>query len=200
METVKPEGESSSHVDLDSYLQRPVGVLLKEVLNGRGCTTAIQVPYNETIVSVLQVLRQSRLRCVVVSRRHVGCFPSSFLCGRRPSYSFFDVRDLCYHVIRVYQESPCSSVDDILLRVQNQKVGRIANASKRVPFISHQSSQPLSEIIAGFGPSCRVPIFDGPRLVRILAPADLLTLLRRHDLVDQIAQRKVSGYTLRGDA
>eukprot|EP00922_Rhytidocystis_sp_ex-Travisia-forbesii_P073092 GHVS01108946.1.p1 GENE.GHVS01108946.1~~GHVS01108946.1.p1 ORF type:complete len:289 (+),score=25.56 GHVS01108946.1:31-867(+) len=104
------------------------------------------------------------------------------------SYSFIDIRDFSYQVMRMHRVWRNKSFSEIIEIVKEQKIGRIANVSKRTPFVRHDVADSIADLCAAFKPCCRVPVFDGKVLVRVVSPADLLSILHSWDVVREIEE------------
>eukprot|EP00921_Rhytidocystis_pertsovi_P013683 GHVQ01022227.1.p1 GENE.GHVQ01022227.1~~GHVQ01022227.1.p1 ORF type:complete len:450 (-),score=85.42 GHVQ01022227.1:133-1482(-) len=138
---------------------------------------------NETAGVFLSELHRQRIRSCVVKHTVVRCW-----CRKSESYSFCDVRDFSYYVMMMHRTWRNKSFTELLSLIKNEKIGNIANVSKRTPFVRHDLTDTVSNVCAAFKPCCRVPVFDGKTLVRVMSPADLLTILDRYDVLNEVEQ------------
>jgi len=78
--------------------------------------------------------------------------------------------------------------------VKSERVGAIANLSKRTPFVRHNITDTVAHLAAAFKPCCRVPIFDGDKLLRVLSPADFLYILEHWKVLSEIERKEGSEF------
>ncbi|KAF8822942.1 hypothetical protein IE077_001899 [Cardiosporidium cionae] len=129
----------------------------------------------------LQLLNQHSLRSCVVQH-----FKQRWLCKGKISFSFVDVRDFLCHIVAMHEQWKNKTFHQIMEMTKSQKVGKIANISKRTPFVRHDISNTVAQLCAAFKPCCRVPVFDKNKLVRVVSPADLLSILSQNDILLEI--------------
>lgn len=177
-----PTGIGKSFSDgLKEVLQLP----LIEALPALSEQNTLIIDEDDTIEPFLNALYNQGLRsCVVRHRARRSCL---FSClPSKVSYSFSDVRDFSYQLMRVHRLNRSKSFSEILEDIKKEKIGSIANVSKRAPFVRHDVTDTVSHVCAAFKPCCRVPLFNQNTLVRVMSPADFLTILHKYDVVKEI--------------
>lgn len=180
-------GTEAAPLSLRAYLALPIGQVLHRV--SLPPPTTLLVAHNQTVASVLDLFHLKGSRCALVQRRTRWNWTRCMCTRPQVEYAMFDIRDLSYHVMRLYQMHPCKTVDEILVQIRRDKVWKVANVSGRVPFTRHQVTEPLNAVVASFVKTCRIAVFDGQRLVRVLSPADLLHIFMQAGLIAQIEER-----------
>ncbi|CEM23786.1 unnamed protein product [Vitrella brassicaformis CCMP3155] len=166
---------------LTTLLGTPIG----QVLSCLGKQELLSLPDTVTVLEFCEMLHNRRLRTAVVYH------PRRKWCGlrkSRPTYSFMDVTDVSYLLMRMNKDWKNKNFREVLTMAGKTKIDAVANISKHSPFIRHQITDTVGQIIAAFKPCTRVPIFDGDRLVRVISPSDILTLVQKFNVVKEIGR------------
>ncbi|PHJ22489.1 hypothetical protein CSUI_003658 [Cystoisospora suis] len=127
----------------------------------------------------LRALQEKRLSSCVVrhTRRRFGV---------KSVYSFADARDFCYLVMRTLHLGPSLSFREMLAAVQVERLGTLANISKRSPFFRHSAKNSVSTLCGSFKICSRVPIFNGRRLSRIIRGREILAMFQREGVLQEL--------------
>ncbi|CEM37837.1 unnamed protein product [Vitrella brassicaformis CCMP3155] len=157
----------------------------KEVFSHLTPQTVLVLEESETLLRFCELIHDRRLRSAVVRHDNVHrC------CCRRVSYSFIDVRDVSYHIIRMKKNWKNKSFSEILEMCKSTTVGSIANASGRTPFIPYDINDSVARLCSAFKNCARVAVFEDKEIVRVFSPVDMLTLLQKLDLVKEFEPKQ----------
>uniref|UniRef100_A0A0G4GP13 CBS domain-containing protein n=1 Tax=Chromera velia CCMP2878 TaxID=1169474 RepID=A0A0G4GP13_9ALVE len=133
-------------------------------------------------------MRRGTIRSAVIVEKPKGyraCFRA------KDKYSFLDVRDVAYFLMRSHRKWKCKSFPQVLSMVFRERCSVVANTNQKSPFIRHEMGDSVGTVCSALRLCTRVPIFtkDG-LLARVFSASDFLKLLLRADLTKHVEQQE----------